>query len=287
MFNRKWSTRGAAVVGALMVAMLVTTTGPALAGSGPTVSTGHAHANVALRLRVNPNITAAVGQPVNFDVAAVNIGQADATNVEVGVPLDLGNLALTGASFTDKAAFVTGIFTDPSINLLVAHFADRLIPGQIVTGTFTFVPQLRALGLSMHGTTSNSAIANCVTIFEDEDTGGFAISNRVDFTIANDTASDGTGDRVQMADVVPYRKNVNNINIVARNFAPGEKLAFWINFPDGTAENLGFIDYADETGLYEVDNLDPQSFGLPAGNYSFVFHGYETNIDYVAPFTVK
>ncbi len=289
MFNRKWSARGAVIVGAMLLAMLVTSFSPALADS-TTSTNGHGHANVALRLRVDQDITAAVGQPINFDVAAINLGSVEATNVEVGVPLDLGNLALTGAKFTDtlggKSAFVTGIFSDPSINLLTAHYANTLAPGEIVTGTFTFVPQGRSLGLSMNGTTSNTTIANCIAIFTDVDNGSVAISNLVSFTIGNTSQATGTNGQVQMADVVPYRKNVAHLNFVARNFSPGEKLGIWINAPGNIVVGTSSYTYADGTGLFEIDNFDPQIGGLPAGNYSFVFHGYSSNVDYVAPFTV-
>ena len=289
MFNRKWSARGAVIVGAMMVAMLVTSFSPALA-AGTTTTNGHAHANIGLRLRVDQDITAAVGQPLNFDVAAVNLGTSDATNVEVGLPLDLGNLKLTNAKFTDTlggtAAFVTGIFTDPSINLLTAHYADTLAPGEIVTGTFTFIPQPRSLGLTINGTSSNTAIAYAIAIFTDADQGSVAISNLINTTIASSSKSSGTAGQVQMAFEAPYRKNPAHINIVAPYFSPGEKLGFWINVPGGGAADLGFIDYADATGTYTILNFDPQGAGLPAGTYSLVFHGYSSGVDFLAPFTV-
>ncbi len=289
MFNRKWSARGAVIVGAMMLAMLVTSFSPALAAS-TTATNGHAHANIGLRLRVDQDITAAVGQPLNFDVAAINLGSSNATNVEVGLPLDLGNLALTNAKFTDtmgaSVAFVTGIFTDPSINLLTAHYADTLAPGEIVTGTFTFVPQQRALGLTINGTSSNTAIAYAISIFTDADQGGVAISNLINTTIASSSKSSGTAGQVQMAFEAPNRKHPTNMNIVMPYFSPGEKIGIWVNAPGGIVAGTSATTYADGAGLVELDNFDAQGGGLPAGTYSFVFHGYSSGVDFVAPFTV-
>lgn len=289
MFNHKWSTRWAVLVGAMMVAMLLTTGGPAMAQATGT----HAHSNVGLRMRVDQNITAAVGQPLNFEIAAANTGQSDATNVEVGVPLDLGNLKLTGASFTDASGFVTGVFTDPSINLLTAHMADRLGGGQTVSMTLTFVPQPIALGLTMKGTTSNAAIAYIIGIFSDDISGdeGVALSNRVEYSIAASSSNDGTGDRVQTCEEAPYAKNpAGAINIICRNFAPGERLHFWLNDPAANAVvGTNDITYADGNGEFEIDDfsLGAADQGVPAGDYSFVFHGDSSNVDFVAPFTLK
>ncbi len=283
MFNRKWSVRGAGLVGVLMLALLVS---PMLSSAAETHSQRD-FANIVLRLRVNPNITVAVGQPVNFDLAAWNFGGADATDVFAAMPLDMGNLKLTNASFTSSDAYLAAIDTDPDVNLALISYG-RILPGSGVTATLTFLPQPVSLGVSFRGSTSNNAIANAIAIWSDEgpNGGGASLSNRVDFTVGSDNASDGTGDQVQQADVVPSRTDPTHMyNFVMRNFTPGEKLRFWVNNPDGSAEDVGVIDYADGTGLYEIDNFD--TTGLLAGTYSFVAHGYDSGVDYLSTFTVK
>jgi hypothetical protein len=195
------------------------------------------------------------GEPVSFWI-----------NVPAGTTFSNNSLGQTDSAIVDNVAAVDAMaLTDDN-----GSFSFSLNTAGLPSGSYTLVA---------HG--MNTYIEKVISFTINT----APATNQVKLTVLGDTTvAAGT---------------VLTIN--GANYQASEPVGFWINVPKGTSlasDSLG------QTDSYIVANVAPldamatadtngafsyslNTSGLPAGTYSMVAHGLESNIDGVVTFTIK
>lgn len=201
----------------------------------------------------SPNLAAAPGSVVSYEIVATNRGRGLAKNVQITMPFDPAEVAVLDARFSRSGAWVSRLLT----NTLQIDTGSLGGGGDVLTATV----RLRVLD----GLSADTSIADRLTFrWTDRVSGGGGESNLPVLIVGSETKGAATYPLV-----VEQVAQGGVLTVHSPLFIPDEPVALWYDAPAGRSVAAG-VAIADGSGIVRASI---PTAGLPAGHYQVVAFG--------------
>lgn len=201
----------------------------------------------------SPNLAAASGSIVSYEIVATNRGRGRAKNVEITLPFDPAEVAVLDARFSRSGAWVSQLLTDTL----------RIETGPLGSGgdVMTTTVRLRLLP----GIAESTALGERLAYRWTDGAGGGAGQSNLPSLVV--------GQVEERAPVLPLvierTADGSALSLSSPIFVPGESVALWYDTPDGRSVSAGTV-AANGSGTVQASI---STASLPAGRYQIVAFG--------------
>lgn len=206
----------------------------------------------------SPNLAAASGSVVSYEIVATNRGRGPAKGVQITVPFDPAEVAVLDARFSRGGAWVSSLLTD-TLRIDTGPLGGG---GDVLTATV----RLRVLP----GVAEGEALGERLTFrWTDRVRGGSGQSNLPALVAGQETA-DAPTYPLALEQPAPRAP----LGLSSPLFIPNEPVAVWYDTPNGRSVAAGVF-VADSGGSLRASLSTAE---LPPGRYQIVAHGQWSNL---------
>lgn len=222
----------------------------------------------------NPNVLVQPGEVIEYELAADNVGEADAAAVRVTVSYDPEHLTLVGARFEGDQDWVNDTESDDLTRAQV-RVTLRDVGDEEQRSAY--------LQMQVNPELPEGTVITTFGKFSWSDGSGDRSSKPTNTTPVIVAGTNLSSDLTWM-DVTPRAALAEAPRtFYSDRFLPDEKVVFWVVLPDGTVEAVNEESEVDEDGrfdlIYPTDNL-------PAGVYTMTAYGLNSKLTATAQFEV-
>jgi hypothetical protein len=225
-------------------------------------------ADVAVVIWPAPSIRVARGGTLAYEIRVKNYGKGDAESIQVRLPYDKNQLAVTGSKFDDPGDWVSELKDDQ------------------VTVTFGQLKAAKSRAATLYFQVGGTLLENTVLSarafynWSAESSEGAGSSNWAPVLVGG--GNDSAPWVSTTVDPVSGLAGTTH-HFFSDRFIPGEGIITWLNTPDGV-EALDIRGQADLMGRVWIDF---KSNYRRSGTYSLVLYGARSNLTGVATFYVQ